>query len=146
VFVRLSAFQQRRSVRTARRGAFTVEFALTVPIVFIITLGFIELTRVVMLDNSSENAAYEGARAAIIPGGTASRAQAQANEILTAVGAQGSSVSVSPTVIDDSVKEVTVTVEVPLSSNIWVPTVFTNGLVVRHSCKLKREKLVVQDD
>jgi Flp pilus assembly protein TadG len=132
--------------QSIRRGAFTVEFALTIPIVFTLVFGVIELSRVVMLDNSTENAAYEGCRAAITPGATATKARTGALEILNAVGAQGSIITVSPATINDDVNEVTITVEIPINNNVWIATPLTSGLVLKHSCTLSRERTTRKDD
>ena len=64
--------------RASRRGASLVEFAFTLPIILLIFFGFIELARANMIRNSAKNAAYMGARRAVIPGGTAAEAEQKA--------------------------------------------------------------------
>ena len=56
----------------ARRGATLVEFAIVVPVIFTLFLGAIEMTRLNFIRHSASNAAYEGARKAIVPGSSIS--------------------------------------------------------------------------
>jgi Flp pilus assembly protein TadG len=126
---------------SCRRGAVTVEFALTVPIFFLVLFGSIELARLNMLRTSIENAAYEGARRAIVPGGTAADAQDGARVILTAVSARHAQVDVDPPIIDADTTQVTVTVAVPLRKNLWVfAPAFTGTSDMVRSCTLSVER------
>ncbi|ADB19156.1 TadE family protein [Pirellula staleyi DSM 6068] len=124
----------------ARSAAVTVEFALTIPLLFLLFFGMIEFARIAMIENSVENAAYEGARAAIVPGGTSTSAQTAAQSALSAAMISGATVSVTPSNITIATTSVTVDVSVPLNSNTWVLAAFTSGRFVNRSCKLNREK------
>lgn len=110
-----------------KAGVTVVEFALIAPIVFALFFGAIEFSRVNMLRHSIETAAYDGCRAAIIPGATAQDAIDRANEILNAASATNATVTVTPSTITSSTTNVTVTVELPLNDNTWVtPDFFFN--------------------
>jgi Flp pilus assembly protein TadG len=126
--------------RKIRHGAVTVEFAFSALLTFTFVFGLIEFSRILMLQNSAQNAAYEAARAAIVPGGTAQKSRDAAAIILEAVGATGATTTVSPSTITDSVKEVTVTIEIPMDQNLWITPVFTSGLQLSQSCELARER------
>ncbi|MCA8998187.1 MAG: pilus assembly protein [Planctomycetaceae bacterium] len=136
--------QLRRSPRRSqdvdrRRGVVTVEFALTMPVALLLAFALVEFARVNMIRNTMDNAAYEGARAAIIPGGTAARSETAALAVLNAIGVSGASVNVDPPIIDDTTPDVEVTVTVPLGQNMWiVPTYFVSRDMTK-SCKLTRE-------
>ena len=131
---------QRHPVRSAaRRGAVTVEFALVAPLVFFIVFAAIEFARLNMLVNSMENACYEAARRGIIPGATVANVEAEANQILQAVGAVNSTVTVTPAVITNQTPEITVAISIPLNDNAWVTPNFTKNAVVSRSCTLTRE-------
>lgn len=134
--------RRRRSRSRPRRGAATVEFAMTVPILFLLVFGAIEICRLNIMRHTAENAAYEGARRAIVPGATAAQAQQAASNILSIVGVSGAdvAVSVTPAVIADETSEVTVTVEIPVGNHGWLVPTFTNGLTLRRSCTLLRER------
>ncbi len=72
--------------KARRRGATLVEFAVTLPIVFLLFFGMIELSRLFMLQHSADTAAYEGARNAIVPGAKPQDAVLAASELLRAAG------------------------------------------------------------
>ncbi|MCA9052612.1 MAG: pilus assembly protein [Planctomycetaceae bacterium] len=130
----------RRPTRSEHRlGAVTVEFALVAPMVFFIVFAAIEFARLNMLVNSMENACYEAARRGIIPGATVANVEAEANQILQAVGAVNSTVTVTPAVITNQTPEITVRISIPLNDNAWVTPNFTKNLVVGRSCTLTRE-------
>lgn len=122
-----------------RRGVLTVEMAICIPIVFLILLGAIEFSRMNMLRNSIDNAAYEGARRGVVPGATATDCLNTAVSVLNAVGTKSASVSVAPPIIDDNTTQVTVTISVPLSSNSWGPARFLGGVTLRSVSTKSRE-------
>src|SRR3990170_1920701 len=85
-----------RSQRKGRRGATAVEFALTAPIFFMFLLAAFEFGWLNVIRHTADNAAYEAARTAMVPGATADEARAKANGLLAIVGARGASVTVTP--------------------------------------------------
>ncbi len=130
--------RQSRLLRS-RRGVLTVEMAICIPIVLVILLGAIEFSRMNMLRNSIDNAAYEGARRGVVPGATANDCLNTAISVLNAVGTNSASVSVAPPIIDDNTTQVTVTISVPLSSNSWGPARFLGGATLRSVSTKSRE-------
>ena len=92
-----------------------------------------------MLRNSLENAAYEGARRAIIPGGTAAAATTNAKAALSAIGVTTGQVSVSPSVILASTTNITVTVSLPLKDAGWIFYFSSSSSTMTRSVTLKRE-------
>ncbi|MCA9261213.1 MAG: pilus assembly protein [Planctomycetales bacterium] len=128
-----------RTSTRRRRGATTIEFAFTLPIVLLMFFGFIEATRANMVRNSAKNAAYMAARRAIIPGGTASDAVAKGESILKATGVRSGVVTVAPSVVDEDTPQVTVTVSAPMNENSWVVPKFFADAVIVQSCTLTRE-------
>ncbi len=82
--------------RGGRLGATLVEFAITLPIVFLLLFGMIELSRLFMLQHSADTAAYEGARNAIVPGAKPEDAVVAASELLRAAGLRGGQILVEP--------------------------------------------------
>ncbi|MCU0711598.1 MAG: pilus assembly protein [Pirellula sp.] len=118
-----------------RTGATTVEFAFVLPVILVMFLGAIEVTRLNFLRQTALNAAYEGARACIVPGATPADGQAEAMRLLTAVSAhRGATVNVN---MQQAVVNVTITI--PLSQNSWGLGRFaTNANVVRNF-SLKKE-------
>jgi Flp pilus assembly protein TadG len=98
-----------------RRGAATVEFALTVPILFALVLGAIEFSRANMLVHTTAIAATEAARKSIVPGATASEVRLKALDELRAVGIVDATVTVTPAEIVDDTTQVTVSLNVPVT-------------------------------
>lgn len=122
-----------------RRAAATVEFALTLPVVFMLFFGAVEFSRLNAVRNTADNAAYEGARRAILPGATKRKVDAEAGQILTAGSIKKPKITMSPSVVNASTPRVTVTVEIDMDENSWVAPVYSKGLKIRRSCTLSRE-------
>ncbi len=122
---------KRRTFGRVRKGSVAVEFAVTASILFLIVFALFELSRVHMIRNTAENAAYEGCRVAVLPGSTNTKVQAASSSILSALGIQPSDIDV-----DDSTSgEVTVSVTVPLdSTNAFFITKYTIGNEVVGTC------------
>ena len=126
---------QRRPSRSLRCGATTVEFAIVVPVIFALFLGTIEMTRLNFIRHSAANAAYEGARKAIIPGSSYTEATDEALRLMTAVGVSNG-VTADLTTLNDTM---TVTVTVPVNQNSWGVARFSSGMIITQSCTLTRE-------
>jgi hypothetical protein len=87
------------------------------------------------LRHSAANAAYEGARAGIVPGATPTDAHNAALNLLEAVhAAQGVNITVTP-----QMDRVGVSVTIPVNQNGWGIGRFTSGLNVVQACTLSRE-------
>lgn len=127
----------RRCKALGRIGATTVEFAIVVPIIFTMFLGTIEMTRLNFIRHSASNAAYEGARKAIVPGSSSSDASTEAMRLMTAVGV-GNGVTATVTSTSETM---TVTVAVPVNQNSWGIGKFSTGMVITQSCTLTRESV-----
>lgn len=105
-----------------RWGATTVEFALTVPILFLLVFGAIEFSRAHMLQHTAEIAVTEAARQAIVPGATADDCRTTCLDELAVIGISTATVDIEPEVIEDDTAQVTVTV--------WVPVTAVNNLIL----------------
>src|SRR3954470_14926760 len=97
--------------RQGRVGAVAVEFALTAPLFFLFLLAAFEFGWLNVMRHTADNAAYEAARAAMVPGATAADALAKATGLLNVVGARGATINITPAIITDSTPEVTVAVD-----------------------------------
>lgn len=124
---------------TTRRGATLVEFALVVPILFVLFFASVEFSRVAMIRHTVDNAVYEAARTAIIPGGTTTAAQDEARRILTVVGIINPSIEVTPSPLTRSTPQVTVRIAVPINSNSYVPPQFFAGRSITRELTMQRE-------
>ena len=127
--------KQRNRKTRKRCGAVSVEFALMAPIIFALFFGCIEITRLNFLRHTASNAAYEGARASILPGRSAADGIAEATQLLNNVGAgNGATVNVI-----SSAESVQVTVSIPVDQNSWGLGRFTKNMNLVQSCTLRRE-------
>ena len=129
-----------RRRKPSRRGATIAEFAITAPIFLLFLMGAFEFGWLNVMRHTADNAAYEAARHAIVPGATAAEAIARAKSILNAVGTRGAKVTVSPTTITSSTPQVSVTVEIPVSSNAIIVPKFTGGKTLRSTSTLRTER------
>ena len=124
-----------------RRAAVTVEFAIALPILILFTFTGIEFARVNMIRNTAANAAYEGARAGIVPGATAAECEAAANQLLNLVEINGGSAVATPNPILPDSDSVTVVVTIPITSaNSFVTPQFYLGKSIVSTISLPRER------
>jgi Flp pilus assembly protein TadG len=118
-----------------------VEFAFTAPIFFLFIFGCVEFARVHMIQAAIENAAFEGARRGIIPGATSANCEASTSTLLNYAGLQDATITVSPTVIDVTTEEVSVTVDVPMTVENGIGlTGYLTGKTLSRTITLPREQ------
>ena len=125
---------------TQRRGATAVEFAMTVPILFLFVFGTFELGRGNMMKNTCESAAYEAARIAIVPGSTAAEAEEAARNVLATSGILNATVDIQPADLTVDTVSVVVTVEANFQANSLMPSNFLEGAAFESVCELNRER------
>jgi Flp pilus assembly protein TadG len=131
---------RRRRFERNRKGAVLVEFALCAPILFFFFFTAFEFSRVNMIRQSIENAAYEGSRRGIVPGATAQVCKNAAQVVLNSISARFATVTVSPPVIGPNTEEVTVRIDVPINENSWVAPFFFKDMIVSTSMTMQRER------
>ena len=125
-----------------RRGVATVEFALTVPILFLVVFGLIEIGRGLMVDQLLSNAARDGARSAILGGATVSDVETAVNSYLAGSYVSGAVVTVTPDplTLAQGGDPVTVAVSVPYSAISWIPTPkYLQGITLESAVTMRRE-------
>lgn len=127
--------------KNSRKGAVTVEMALTVPILFLMVFASMEFAGMNVMRHTVDNAAYEAARHGIVPGATAADVVNEATSIMNAVGATNINVDVVPNTITNDTEEITVTVTVPVAGNGWMtPIFFDESSVLTGQCRMEREE------
>jgi Flp pilus assembly protein TadG len=134
-----------RFKKHARRGASAIEFAFCAPVLFLIMMGIIEFSRAYQLKQTSRQAAYEAARAAISPGATAASAQAQGENLLRAIGINSGTVTITPSTITPSTTSVTATVTVNPLANSWFLKFFASSQPFTASATLDHENAMLPD-
>ncbi len=117
-----------------------VEFAIVAPVFFLLLFGSFEFSRLNVIRHTADNAAYEAARIAMVPGATAAEAITEANRILDIVGTRGATVTVNPATLGLNTNQITVTIDVPMGQNGWITPRFTGSLNMRAVATLKAER------
>ena len=128
-----------RSEKPTRRGALTVEMALTLPILLVVVFACLEFGRMNMIRNSAKNAAYKAARSAIIPGAQAGSAQTVARNLMQAIGVSNANITISPANITNTTPSVTVTIVTSLNGNLFFAPMFLANKSITTTCTLNRE-------
>ena len=128
----------RRRRNHRRRGAVVVEFAIAFPVLLLFFVFMWEFSRAEMIRQTAASAAYEGARQAIVTGGSAGDATQMVNAIMQAVGISGASVVVTPSVVTSATPSVQVDVTVPMAGNQWISPLFMKNLQVESTMTLSR--------
>lgn len=133
--------RNRRSNQVGRKGALTVEFAMVLPLLMLCLFAFYEISRASMIQHATEAAAYEGARAGIIPGATDQEIRDQVQFILNSVGVDVFTVNVEQNQPVGSLLKVRVTVNVPFSETTTGGTLFGSGRSFTGQTELGQETL-----
>jgi Flp pilus assembly protein TadG len=127
--------------RTQKRdGAAVVEFAIVAPIFFLLIVSALEFGRLNVIRHTADQAAYEAARAAMVPGATANEAVQAANSMLAIAGARDAQISVNPPTLGPDDTQITVTIDIPLSKNGWITPRFTKNTVIHAVSRLRAER------
>lgn len=133
----------RRSKKAKNRlGAAVVEFAIVAPVMIMMTMGMMEIGRVVMVKQMLVNASREGARLAVLPDSSTSDVTTYVGDVLNDQGIMGATVTTSPTEISnvDGGTIITVDIGIPASSVSWIPNpVFTGNSTLSATTTMRRE-------
>jgi len=116
-----------------------VEFAICVPVVFVLFFASFDICRFSMITHAAEQAAFEGARRGSIPGATAAEAKQAAQDELDKLSLKNATITVTPNTIYNSTEKVTVNVRLSLEANSWVPTKVLTGGYIDRTSTLTRE-------
>ncbi len=125
---------------TDRRGAMLVEIAILLPIIFLMIAAFIELSRMWMLKQTADAAAYEGARAAIVAGAVPDDGRLVAENMLKCSGIKNWHIAINPLVIEESTSHITLSVRIPVRGNTWIAPFFFKQTEVASSVTLITER------
>ncbi len=103
-----------------RRGAYTVEFAVCVPVLLSTVFGSLEIARYMYVRQSLDQTTYEAARQGVIAGGSAQGVRDHAESLLLAYGIKSATIDIQPEQLDASTTEVTVSIVCNYADNSWV--------------------------
>ena len=121
-----------------RLGTATVEFAVVAPLLVVVTVGMVEVTRIAQVKNYLTDAARSSCRLAVDPSSTSDMVKTNINTILTANGIAPANATISITVNGAAVDvktakkydQILVKIQVPISSVEWVTPMFFNNISV----------------
>ena len=125
--------------RNRRHGGISVEVAIILPVLLMVLFGCYEISRANLMRHAAQAAAYEGARVGIVPGSSIADVEKGVNFVLRSVGVRDVSIITDPQTIEVDTQRIRVRVEIPLGSNMFVPSVFTKNMVLAGECELSRE-------
>ncbi|MEL6108973.1 MAG: TadE/TadG family type IV pilus assembly protein [Planctomycetota bacterium] len=132
-------------MKSRRKGATLVEFAVVLPIIFVLFFSIVSVSRVLLLQHTADTAAYEAARAAMVPGATSTEAILEAQNLLDAADINSASIVVDPSSITQETAFVTVTVEIPVEQNSWVlPDQFSSHVLTSNVTLLTERSPIVR--
>lgn len=138
--------KHRRLHRSAhrRRGVAAVEAALCLPLLFLLTLGTIDLCSMLFLKEAMTIAAYEGAREGVQRGGTNADATEQVLNFLDQRNIQhggAQSVQISDPGYDgaETLQHVTLSLTVPCKGNLLLPSDLYGDLDITTSVTMRKE-------
>ena len=132
--------RRKKVTQSQRKGAAVIEFAVCLPVIVLIVLGTIEAGSMLFLKQTLVQAAYEGAKVAVVTGDTA-----QVEAIVDAVAAgrnlEDVQVEFSPTDIESLPpgEILTITITAPGDSNSLIPFGPFKNQIVRTSASMVRE-------
>ena len=138
----LKFYRRNRSrIAEKRRGTVVVELAIVAPILVVIFLGMVEVSRVIMVQQIITNAAREGAREAILDGATITDVQTSVTQYLSNSTISGATVSVTPDPTTTvSRQQITVTVNISYANVMWLSAgYFDSADVLSASCSMRSE-------
>jgi Flp pilus assembly protein TadG len=132
-----------------RTGAAVVEFAVVLPLFFLLVMGGIELGRAMLVRHSLEEAARAGCRLAVARGGTTADVKSIVTEAMNITSITGYTVTVNPDPPTSAAAKapVTVSVSAPYNNVSWVPVpAFMGGKTIIGRCVMPAEGEGTTDD
>ncbi len=135
------AARRRNRPTNTRTGVTAVEFALVFPILMLLVFGSYELCRANMVMQTSEAAAYEATRVAIIPGASVAEAEAAARKILGTAGVRQAQITITPPNLDIESDAVNVSISINFTDNFILAPLFMGREPFVRRCELLREGL-----
>lgn len=107
----------------ARRGTATVELAVCLPLLFVLSMGAMEGASLIFLRQSLVQSAYETAKESVRANGSQANGLERGQQVLSFRNINGQSITFSPSNVDELPKgtPVTVTVSAPGDANSVFP-------------------------
>ena len=120
---------KKRKLNQPRNGVAAVEMAVVLPVLMSLTLGVLEVTNVIYLQQSLKICAYEGARVSLLPNTTKGNVVATCEKLLAVRRVKNATVTVTPSNYESLPygTKIEVSISAGLSDNLVSPMfVLTN--------------------
>ena len=140
----LKVFPRTRRDARRRRATATVELAICFPVMFLLTIGTMDVCSMLFLKETITMAAYEGARRGMARDRTNTDATNRVMEFLDERNVAyevANVVSFSSTDFDsaNTLDNVTITVTVPCSGNLIIPSAMFDDLTMTAAVTMRKE-------
>ena len=125
-----------------RCGAAAVEFAIVAPVMILLTMGMMEVGRLVMVKQLLVNASREGARLAALPGASTEQVLEQVQTEMVGASISGANVTVTPSILISAGAGTPVTVSISVNATdvSWIPNpAFALTQQITASTTMRRE-------
>ena len=110
-------------------------------VLFTLIFTSVEFSRLNLIRNLAQDAAYFAARNSMVPGATADEATAVANEILGYMNTQNASISINNGLgVTTASDEITVTVTVPIADNAFFISSFADNANIVATATMRTER------
>jgi Flp pilus assembly protein TadG len=127
-----------------RTGATLVEAAFVLPVLFLLLLGFMEMSQMGMTSQMVTNAAMQACRVAVVDGYSQSDVLNSVQQIMAAEGIASGSYTVTTNPGDLTTTHqgtaITVTINIPFRNIEWIPPIFLNSVTLKASATLSSER------
>lgn len=133
---------RRCATKTARRkGAATVELAVTMPIIFLLAMGSIEAASMTFLRQALVQSAYETVKEAVKTNGTQANALVRGQQVLDFRNITGEQVTFDPINVADADRGTPVTVQIsaPGDANTVFPFQMFSGQTITVRATMLKE-------
>lgn len=125
-----------------RAGAAVVEFAFVAPFMIFLTMGMIEIGRLVMVKQMLVSTSREGARMAVLPGSKTLELQSYVESELEKLSINTATVTLTPAILETAApgSPITVQISVPAANVSWIPQpMFSFGNLVEAATTMRKE-------
>jgi hypothetical protein len=134
-------FAIKDNCKKSRRGAALVELAVSLPVLFLITMATVETCRVIYLRQSIKIAAFEAARLSILPNATFEIVKIQTDCVLLGRNIRNYEVTCTPDP-PSSAKEgdlITIRITAPIAENSLMTSWIYRDRVIDESVRIMKD-------
>lgn len=128
-----------RCAHPSRRGAVVTEMAMALPLVVFVLLASFEVAKAHFMRHAARAAAYEGARAGIVPGTNRADIQNAVDFVLHTMGVRNAEVRITPDNFDSSTTRLRVDITIDANRDLFFTPYFFRDATFTGSCELSRE-------